>query len=436
VLISLNLANVGPADHMDIDFGSRVNLFTGDNGLGKSFLLDTAWWALTRRWPRVVNPRLTSGYAARPTNPKKPATISFAVSSKSRTVSYQSHYSPRDEAWVGEAGRPANPGLVIYAHADGGFSVWDPARNYWKKKGNIDVQERLPAYVFSAQEVWDGLRVNVGGVETSVCNGLLQDWVSWIGQRPNDDALYMDAALFHLSPAGTAGQLHTGPLARLSINEGRDIPTINTDYANAVPIVHASAGVRRIVALAYMLVWTWREHGIACRLLGEETTRQVVLLFDEIESHLHPRWQRSILASLLKLSGLMHKKASIQIIAATHSPLVLASAEPFFDPKQDAWFDLDLKPQAKGASVQLTRREFVRHGSVADWLTSDAFDLQEPRSLEAEQAIQQAREMFSKGTLHASEIKKVDKALRAALGDTDRFWVRWSQFRDAKGLRS
>jgi hypothetical protein len=132
----------------------------------------------------------------------------------------------------------------------------------------------------------------------------------------------------------------------------------------------------------------------------------------------------------------MHKKTSIQIIATTHSPLVLASAEPFFDPEQDAWFDLDLKPGAKEGTVQLARRAFVRHGSVADWLTSDAFDLQEPRSLEAEQAIQQAREMFSKGTLHASEIKKVDKALRAALGDTDRFWVRWSQFRDAKGLRS
>jgi len=24
---------------------------------------------------------------------------------------------------------------------------WDPARNYWKKKGNINVQDRLPGYV-------------------------------------------------------------------------------------------------------------------------------------------------------------------------------------------------------------------------------------------------------------------------------------------------
>jgi hypothetical protein len=43
-------------------------------------------------------------------------------------VEYTSQYAPRDEAWTGKAGRPWNPGLVIYAHADGSFSVWDPAR--------------------------------------------------------------------------------------------------------------------------------------------------------------------------------------------------------------------------------------------------------------------------------------------------------------------
>ena len=47
MLKSLELRDVGPADHLEIDFAPRVNLITGDNGLGKSFLLDVAWWALT-----------------------------------------------------------------------------------------------------------------------------------------------------------------------------------------------------------------------------------------------------------------------------------------------------------------------------------------------------------------------------------------------------
>ena len=45
----LKLDNVGPAPEMALDFAPRVNLLTGDNGLGKSFLLDVVWWALTRR---------------------------------------------------------------------------------------------------------------------------------------------------------------------------------------------------------------------------------------------------------------------------------------------------------------------------------------------------------------------------------------------------
>jgi DNA repair ATPase RecN len=31
---------VGPAAQLEVNFGPRLNLFTGDNGLGKSFLLD------------------------------------------------------------------------------------------------------------------------------------------------------------------------------------------------------------------------------------------------------------------------------------------------------------------------------------------------------------------------------------------------------------
>jgi DNA repair ATPase RecN len=53
MLKSLHLKNVGPAPEMTLELGSRMNLITGDNGLGKSFLLDVMWWALTRRWPQA-----------------------------------------------------------------------------------------------------------------------------------------------------------------------------------------------------------------------------------------------------------------------------------------------------------------------------------------------------------------------------------------------
>lgn len=422
----LHLENVGPAAEMRLELAPRLNLITGDNGLGKSFLLDVAWWALTRRWPHDLNARLTSGYPARPSNPKKKATISFEVSAKSKSIAYESTYSARDQAWIGKAGRPWNPGLVLYAHSDGGFSVWDPARNYWKQKGSIDVQERLPGYIFSPKDVWDGLRVPIEGKPTTVCNGLLADWAAWIREN-KAPATNLRNLLKRLTTKEEPVSL--GELTRISVDDAREIPSIRTPYSDNVPILHASSGLRRIFGLCYMLLWSWREHQMAAKLLGESPTHQVVLLFDEVENHLHPRWQRTILRALLTAAQALHSAAQVQLIAATHSPLVLASAEPFFDDQEDAWFDLDLE----GTNVHLRQRQFVRHGEIGNWLTSEAFDLAEPRSLEGEDAVTAAEVLMGQSRPSPEAVAEADQQLRkAGLPDIDPFWVRWGYFREKR----
>ena len=427
MLHSLHLKNVGPASEMQLDFAPRLNLLTGDNGLGKSFLLDVAWWALTRRWPQDLNDNLTSGYAARPIDVRKKATITHSVQAKTRRVAYKSTYVPADQSWLGKAGRPSNPGLVVYALADGGFAVWDPARNYWKQKGSIDVQERLPAYVFGSKDVWDGLSIAVDGKSTKVCNGLIADWASWI--RENSDAAETMASLLDsLSNTDDTDMLRPGNrFARLSINDARDIPTVRMGYGHDVPILYASLGVRRITALAYMLTWAWQENKVASEQLGERTRPSIVMLFDEIEAHLHPRWQRAVVPAILrvaeKLSG--SPNVPIQLIAATHSPLVLASLEPLFDVDNDAWFDIDLENR----EVELRKQEYVRMGEIGNWLVSDAFDLKEPRSLEGERAVRQAMAVLKNKNPALADIDAADDLIRkAGLPDIDRFWVRWAYF--------
>lgn len=79
----LKLSNVGPSPQMELEFGNRLNIITGDNGLGKSFLLDVIWWVLTRKWPAEINPKLVSGKKALPTEKKEDATISFSFTAES-----------------------------------------------------------------------------------------------------------------------------------------------------------------------------------------------------------------------------------------------------------------------------------------------------------------------------------------------------------------
>ena len=171
---------------------------------------------------------------------------------------------------------------------------------------------------------------------------------------------------------------------------------------------------------------------MASELRGDEPSRQVVMLFDEVESHLHPRWQRSILRALRDVGSVLAGDVALQLVISTHSPLVLVSAEPWFDPEQDAWFDLDLDGEPPRA--RLHRRTYKPHGTAGSWLMSDAFHLATDRSLEAEQAILRAKAILRQNDASLEDVMDAHVDLqRATLPDVDRFWVRWNAFVESRG---
>lgn len=404
MLESMYLKNVGPAPEMELRLAQRLNLITGDNGLGKSFLLDIAWWALTRTWARyLVLPSPSQG---------KPRIAYSYTKSTPRSYSYESTYDRKAERWSVNNSRPAIPGLVLYAQVDGGFSVWDPARNYWK----TDAPDRPNSYLFAPHEVWEG---------NAHCEGLIRDWASW--QRENGEAFNMLTKVLQvLSPPG-GKPLIPGELRKLTVEDPKRYPTLRMPYGQDVAVTHSSAGMRRIIALTYLLIWAWQEHLAAAEVRGDDPAREIIFLIDEIEAHLHPQWQRRIVPAVLNVMEALtgSHRSRVQLITATHSPLVLASVEPLFDVKKDAWFDLDLEE----ARVVLRKRDFVRRGEVSNWLTSEAFDLRKARSLEAESAIETALALLRQKDPPWQDVESADQKLHAAgLPDIDPFWVRWGQF--------
>lgn len=407
----IHLKNVGPAPAMEMDLAPRLNLITGDNGLGKSFLLDVAWWALTRTWARgLVIPK-----------PGAKAEISYRYTKRTAPpYEFKSTYEPARARWTVKQSRPPIPGLILYAQVDGGFSVWDPMRNYWIE----DAPDRPNAFLFTPAEVWKG---------NEYCKGLLDDWALW--QAGNDVAFQLlEQVLDTLSPA-SGEKLVPGELRKLTVKDPQRYPTLRMPYGEDVAVIHASAGMRRIVALAYLLTWAWQEHVESAKLRGEKPTREIIFLIDEIEGHLHPQWQRRIVPALLKVMDALTGKhgSKVQLIAATHSPLVLASVEPVFGLDEDAWFDLDLEKR----SVVLRKRPYVRHGEIGNWLVSEAFDLKQPRSLEGERAIDAAQAVLNARAPSIKEIAEADKALHSAgLPDIDPFWVSWGYFLERHKVRS
>ena len=416
MLKQLQLKNTGPIPNLDIEFADRINLLTGDNGLGKSFIMDIAWWALTRKWPQEVNSKLTCGYMARPTDPKKDAEIIIKVKGKIKTPTETSvSFNRNKQSWIFPQAKPTMPGLVIYAQPNGGFAVWDPARNYSEEHSGAG-HDRQPAYIFDPQEVWDGLKKKD---DKPVCNGLVSDWSGW--QKENGSAFeHLCKVLKALSPSENEN-IVPGKLTRVSLDDARDIPTIKMPYGIEVPVIYASAGMKRIISLAYLLVWAWAEHVKSCDLLGIKTTKQLIMLIDEIEAHLHPKWQRTISSALLSVVNSLKKELKVQLIIATHSPLVMASLEPTFDAKKDAWFDIDIEQN----KVVLISREFEKHGDATNWLTSEAFDLKSTRSIESAKLTEEASALIQLEIPDKTKVKAIYEKLVLALSPKDDFLFVW-----------
>ncbi|MBP8141487.1 MAG: AAA family ATPase [Acidovorax sp.] len=424
MLNKLSLEGVGPARQLIIDFQPRLNFLTGDNGLGKSFVLDIAWWALTRTWSR--------GVMAAPRQDADESGIGYSYTGSTGEYQGQRLFDHEAQQWSISQGRQPIPGVVIYAGVDGSFSVWDPARNYWKgERGELATQNRPRSFDFTPDEVWSGLLANDG--KTQLCNGLLHDWVLWqeSGKPAFDDLVkVLDA----LSPSGVEKM---SPGTPMRVGESvKDLPSLRMPYGQDVPLIHASAGMRRIAALAYLLVWTWREHQLACERFRVNPAREIIFLIDEIECHLHPQWQRRIVPALLNVMNALTgtREVPVQLLAATHSPLVLASVEPEFDPSKDCIWDFDLI----NGEVHAQLFPWSRKGDVNSWLASEVFNLKEPVSVQAEEALGLARS-FLRTTAMAQQpltqtqrqqLEDIDGKLRASLSDVDTFWIRWSRFRD------
>ena len=406
----LEIEGLGPATLLSMEPGKRLSMITGDNGLGKTFILECAWWALTGIWAdRPAYPR--------PSENRRKSQITFEIEglhykSEKKSISFDWDTL----SWPVPKKRPTIPGLTVYARVDGSFAVWDPAKQVTRSAYSIGEKRS----VFTEQEVWNGLD---GRIE-----GLIRDWVRWQSNPQKYPFDIFTKVLARLSPPDL-GTLKPGDPVRIP-DDPRDIPTIQHPYG-ITPIVYSSAGVKRVITLAYLIVWAWNEHLIAAELSHSKPQKRLVILVDEMEAHLHPRWQREVLPALTSLGEMLNDDLEIQFIIATHSPLVMASAETVFDEIVDSLFHLELS--GTGDAI-LNEVDFTRFGDVSSWLTSPLFELKHARSKESERAIEEAKWLQTKKDVKSEEVVEVTNKLIKYLGQDDKFWPRWIAFAEKYGV--
>jgi predicted ATPase len=126
-----------------------------------------------------------------------------------------------------------------------------------------------------------------------------------------------------------------------------------------------------------------------------------VVLIDEIDLHLHPKWQRELIDYLTNLFP------NTQFIVTTHSPLIVQAAA------------------ARDANIVVCRREgdhvvidqsveAVKNWRTDQILTSDLFDLPTARPKEIEKLLKEKEEILSKPKLTKKDearLKELDKEI-------------------------
>lgn len=117
-----------------------------------------------------------------------------------------------------------------------------------------------------------------------------------------------------------------------------------------------------------------------------------IVLIDEIDLHLHPRWQRMILQQLNKTFP------NIQFIVTTHSPVVLVGALDF-----SQIFVLD------GKEIRFSHFEEYTSYDVSQILLSDLFDLPTARAPQWDSKIRLRDELLEKSNLSEEDKLKLAK---------------------------
>lgn len=462
----LTLKDVGPAQDLKFAFSPRLNVLTGDNGLGKTFVLDVLWWVLTTTWVSH------QAYPYRP--PTTPGTTKPEVHPQIRAV-LNSHRDDligvetggdwiwKEQSWARPQWTPTRqtPGfsvypeqvneaehrprsLVLYARADGSFAIWD---SYLTKYG---IENFKDAFIpLTSEEVWDGKKSDGRGGEWTVIRGLVADWVTWQQSRSDTEFKTLQRVLDALSPPDEPLVPGLEPV-RVDLQDRRDIPTLESKFG-VVPVTLVSTGMRRALSLAYLLVWAWTEHKKAADAIKEHPSSDIVLLIDGPELHLHPGWQRTVLPAILNAVNMIAPNVGVQVFTATHSPLVLASLECVMTNEHDSLsvFGRD------GHEVQVKALSFIKEGDASAWIESPTFGDVRGRSRESELAIAAAMDVMAGRSDDAEKhlialdvrlqslpkspvqqfvqdprqplVERVHDALMHTLPGHDKFWAIWSR---------
>ena len=378
-LLALSLKNIGPFDNAEIEFAAEddavapVTIITGENGSGKSIIIDAIRGMFGQHYAELERPLW------RP-NTRFEIRLAIVRDGKRQDTSATgpgigNNFNLKDQQWWGL------PELVELHNAPAPGWVVD----FWRSNLAMD------SYAIRAMRPQN---------HRHFLKQALQ------GRHQNADVTNLLCYFDYLRDSRVAREKRAGEvlfetareIVQLSLLDGELLEVARSTFTpmvrqggQTVPLSNLSSGnaymIQRMIGMLGKMY--------AVNVLRDEEPERMclspgVLLLDEAENHLHPRWQKRFLGDVLRIFP------NLQIIATTHSPFVVGSVPGarVFVCRYDA--------ETRSATVENVTTDYADL-PVEDILISPAFDGTESFGVEITELMEARKKAIETG----------DKAARA-----------------------
>ncbi len=325
-ITSLKLVNLRAIENAEFRFQPGFNLIVGVNGVGKTSVLDALCVCLSAavKQANKLRGRVEAFSVDDIRIGAKDMIVECDVRIGKRAHSYLLH-KPRETS-VPQKAKAGMPREQVHNTPEVADFIGDPP---------LPVSDHEPdgrplAVLFSTNRAIPSKRgprkgLAAGGVETAFADAFLErelrlvDFGDWLKRQ--ESMRNEDPAVGHkLAACEDAVRRFLPGYANLRLG-GEDNPQILIDRdSTTIPVQQLSDGERGI--LAFILDLTRRFAQANPNFTDPASEAEAVVLIDELDLHLHPKWQRQIIHNLTTTFP------RCQFIATTHSPQVVASVEP------------------------------------------------------------------------------------------------------------
>jgi len=325
----LRLNNFRGIQEMDLEFDKQINLIVGNNGYGKSTILDALAILLSRLISRIRSSKGTGRFFTVKDIKDGESEIlnKISVNINEELVTWQvrkNRGNIKTAQKITNQEELRNIANRIQNELDENPELNLPLSVYYSvNRAVIDVQLRInKRHDFNQLSAYDNA---LSGTRNDF--RLFFEWFRKQEDYENEQRLYpKQSTQKKLSVEYRDPQLQAVRTAiyeltgfsniRIKRNPLRMEAQKNNSYFD---IKQLSDGEKCLLAMVGDLA---RRLSIANPGLHDPLQGQGVVLIDEIDLHLHPEWQRRVIPALIKVFP------SCQFIVSTHSPQILANVKP------------------------------------------------------------------------------------------------------------